>query len=280
MSGSRRKQTKMANFQTHITGSTLLGIGYGAVAHFYFDVSLGHSFVAAALCSVAGMLPDLDHKLGIPLREMLNFVAVLVPMLMMPRFMELGLVPEQLVFVTVVLYVLIRFVGGALFRKFTKHRGMWHSIPAAAAAGMVTYVICLSPEQEIRMMKSWAVVLGFLLHLVLDEIYSVDLIGRRLKKSSGTALKFFGKDAGPNLFAYANLIILGVFIASDGVVMDCCREAKADGVAHQHEDRHDDDHSYGFGDVLEKLGNRTRSWVSEAFKPPSVIQESQQPFMR
>ena len=70
----------MANFQTHIGASTVLGVGYGAVAHFYFDVSIAHSLVAAALCSIAGMLPDLDHKLGIPLRETLNFVAVLVPM--------------------------------------------------------------------------------------------------------------------------------------------------------------------------------------------------------
>jgi len=270
----------MANFQTHIGASTVLGVGYGAVAHFYFDVSIAHSLVAAALCSIAGMLPDLDHKLGIPLRETLNFVAVLVPMLMMPRFMELGLTPEQLVFVAIISYVLIRFVGGSLFRKFTKHRGMWHSIPAAAAAGMVTYVICLSPEQDVRMMKSWAVVLGFLLHLILDEIYSVDLIGRRLKKSSGTALKFFGKDTGPNVFAYANLIVLGVFIASDNVMMDCCREAMADGIAHSGE-HSGHDHGFAFGDVIEKLGERTQSWVSQAFEPPSQIQQGQQqPFMR
>ncbi len=268
----------MANFQTHITASTLLGVGYGAVAHFYFDVSLGHSLVAAALCSIAGMLPDLDHKLGIPLRETLNFVAVLVPMLMMPRFTELGLTPEQLVFVAVVSYVLIRFVGGALFRKFTKHRGMWHSIPAAAAAGMVTYVVCLSPEQEVRMMKAWAVVLGFLLHLLLDEIYSVDLIGRRIKKSSGTALKFFGNNSGANLFAYANLVVLAVFIASDNVVMDCCRQVKAEGVAHAY--GHDHGVPFRLGDVIDKLGERTQSWVSQAFEPPSQLQQSQQPFMR
>jgi len=48
----------MANFQTHIGASTVLGVGYGAVAHFYFDVSIAHSLVAAALCSIAGMLPD------------------------------------------------------------------------------------------------------------------------------------------------------------------------------------------------------------------------------
>ena len=32
---------------------------------------------------------------------------------------------------------------------------------------------------------------GFLLHLTLDEIYSVDILGTRLKTSFGTALQFF-----------------------------------------------------------------------------------------
>jgi 4-amino-4-deoxy-L-arabinose transferase-like glycosyltransferase len=35
------------------------------------------------------------------------------------------------------------------------------------------------------------VFLGFVLHLVLDELYSVDFMGYRLKRSFGTALKLF-----------------------------------------------------------------------------------------
>ena len=34
------------------------------------------------------------------------------------------------------------------------------------------------------------ITLGYFVHLILDEIYSVDLGNRRMKKSSGTALKF------------------------------------------------------------------------------------------
>ena len=270
----------MANFQTHVTGSTILGIGYGAVAHLYFDVSLAHSIVAGGLCSVAGMLPDLDHKLGIPLREMLSFLAVMVPMLMMPRFIELELTPEEVVFTTAILYVLIRFGFGALFRKFTKHRGMWHSIPAAAVAGMVTYIVCLSPQYEIRLMKSWAVVLGFLLHLLLDEFYSVDLIGRRLKKSSGTALKFFGNNKGANLFAYMNVIVLVFVIISDDAVMDCCREAK-DRVAVVGRDQQPvQNRGFNFNDVFNRFTKRTKALVSGAFQPPSSFEEPQQPFLR
>jgi hypothetical protein len=32
---------------------------------------------------------------------------------------------------------------------------------------------------------------GFLVHLLLDELYSVDLTNRRMKKSFGTALKLY-----------------------------------------------------------------------------------------
>ncbi|MEZ6093695.1 MAG: metal-dependent hydrolase [Pirellulaceae bacterium] len=207
----------MADFKTHITTSTVLGIAYGSAGHFLYDVSIPHSLVAGALCSVAGMLPDLDSDSGVPLREMLSFVSVVVPMMMIRRFYQFGWTPETMVFVAGVMYVGIRFGLGSLFRRFTKHRGMWHSVPAALIAGLVTYLVCLSPELGIRVFKSWAVVLGFLSHLLLDEIYSVDLSGRRIriKSSSGTALKFFGDSKVANVTAYSGLFFLGYLVFKD-----------------------------------------------------------------
>lgn len=214
----------MADFKTHVTASTILGIGYGTVAHMQFGVPIGHCLIAGALCSVAGMLPDLDSKSGIPQREMLCFVSVLVPMLMMFRFQELGFTAEQMVFIAGVSYIVIRFGLGELFKRFTKHRGMWHSIPAAAVAAMATYLVCFSPEPHIRLFKSWAVFLGFILHLALDEFYSVDIMGRRLKKSWGTAMKFYGKSSVANMTTYAKIGLLAFMIYSDGTFMECCRE--------------------------------------------------------
>lgn len=233
----------MADFKTHITSSTLLGIGYGVVANTQFGVPIGHCVIAGALCSVAGMLPDLDSKTGIPQREMLCFVSVLIPMLMMFRLQELGFTMEQMVFVSVVAYVVIRFGLGELFKRFTKHRGMWHSIPAAAVAAMATYLVCFSPETHLRLFKAWAVFLGFILHLLLDEFYSVDLMGRRLKKSWGTALKFFGNNKLTNMLTYAKVVLLGFLIYNDGYLMDCCREKGFNNYAkiEQHTDDHDDD---------------------------------------
>lgn len=213
----------MADFKTHITASSILGVGYASVGYAIFDVPPAHALVAAALCSVAGMLPDLDSNSGIPQREMLSFVSVCIPMLMIDRFEQLHLNHEQMVFAAGVMYVLIRFGIGNLFKKFTKHRGMWHSIPAALVAGMATFMVCLTPDVQIRVYKAWAVVVGFISHLVLDEVYAVNWEGKlpKAKKSFGTAMKFFGKDRLPNLLAYTNLILLAFLILGDDYIMEC-----------------------------------------------------------
>jgi membrane-bound metal-dependent hydrolase YbcI (DUF457 family) len=213
----------MADYKTHISTSTVIGCLYGAAGYYGFGVPLAHCMVAGSLCSVAGMLPDLDSNSGIPQREMLSFVSVIVPMLMLPRFQALGLNPEQMVFVAGVMYVIIRFGIGALFRRYTKHRGMWHSIPAAVIAGLVTFMICLSSEFEIRIFKAWAVVIGFMVHLVLDEIYAVNWQGKlpRTKKSFGTAIKFWSNNNWANIATYAKLVILIFMIVGDDYAMDC-----------------------------------------------------------
>jgi len=216
----------MADFKTHITTSSVLGIGYGIGGHFLFDVPIAHAIVAGSLCSVAGMLPDLDSKSGIPQREMLSFVAVIAPMLMLPRLDVYGLTTEHKVFVAGILYVVIRFGIGSLFRKYTKHRGMWHSIPAALIAGLATFMICLSPELDTRIYKAWAVVLGFVSHLFLDEIYAVNWQGKlpKTKKSFGTALKFFGNNSFANVMTYAKLVLLVSIVAGDDYMIECLCE--------------------------------------------------------
>ena len=219
----------MADFKTHITASTVLGAAYGGAGWYFLGIPPAHAMIAASMCSVAGMLPDLDSNSGIPQREMLSFVSVIIPMLMLDRFEALHLTTEQIVFVAGVMYVIIRFGIGGLFRKFTKHRGMWHSIPAALVAGLVAFLVCLSADLQIRIFKAWAVVLGFIIHLILDEIYAVNWQGKlpKAKKSFGTALKFWGKDPLPNYATYAKLVALVVIIVSDDYVMDCYCEPPA-----------------------------------------------------
>jgi membrane-bound metal-dependent hydrolase YbcI (DUF457 family) len=94
---------------------------------------------------------------------------------------------------------------------------MFHSLPAAAIAGQVTFLAFVSEEPLRRYFVSSAVVLGFLTHLVLDEIWSVKLgmFGPKFKKSFGTALKFHGPVLWPNLLTYALALALGALAAGD-----------------------------------------------------------------
>lgn len=217
----------MADFRTHITTSTILGIGYGIAGHLVFELPISQCLVAGTLCSIAGMLPDLDSDSGIPLREMLCFVSVLVPLLMLERFRQMGLNTEMIVLVSGILYVAIRFGIGAIFRRYTRHRGMWHSIPAAMIAGMVTYLVCLSPELGVRLFKSWAVVIGFLSHLFLDEVYSIDLRGRRIKKSIGTAMKWYGDNQFANFMTYTKLVFVAGLVMGDQPLMNHLEQRQA-----------------------------------------------------
>lgn len=200
----------VADFKTHITGSTIIGAAYGYWGSAAQAMPLESSLVAAGLCSVSGMLPDLDSDSGVPLRETTMFASAVVPMLALGRLRELGLSPEAMVLAAGLIYLTLRFVIAEIFRHYTVHRGMWHSIPAAASAGLVAYLIMPSMEEHIRLYKTVAVILGFMVHLILDEIWSVQFSGGRfrLKKSFGTALKFWGPKLGANLSVYVKLALL------------------------------------------------------------------------
>lgn len=202
----------MAGFQTHITVSTVLGFGLAWVGHEHYQLDWGTCAVGGALCSMGGMMPDLDSDSGIPARETLNFAAAIAPMLLFKRLHYIGIDVEHMILFGAPLYLLIRFGFGSIFRKFTVHRGMFHSIPALAISYLITYLLCDEGVTTARIFKASGMAIGFFSHLLLDEIWSVKFgaTGPRLKSSFGTAIKFFGTQGGANSFCYATLILLGL----------------------------------------------------------------------
>ena len=198
----------MAGFKTHITVSTLVGAGAGVAGHLY-GLPWESCVLGAGLCSVAGILPDLDSSSGVPFRESLAFLSAFVPLMMLRRFDHFQWTPETRILFAAVIYMVVRFGIGPFFRNYTVHRGMWHSIPAAASVGLLTFLICGDAEMPTRLFWSGAVVAGFMTHLILDEIYSIDVHGVRLKKSFGTALKFYSsRGMWPNVSTYGKLALL------------------------------------------------------------------------
>lgn len=175
---------------------------------------LSSSLLAGGLCTLGGVLPDVDSDNAVIFRELLTFTAAVTPMLLLDHFRSLGWDQESIVVGSGLLYVIIRFGVGEIIRRTTVHRGMWHSIPAAAIVSGIVFMLCACPDLNIRLFKTSAAALGYLWHLVLDEIYAVEtgMLKVRTKKSFGTAFKFVGKDFVGNLMVYTGLIAVAATI--------------------------------------------------------------------
>jgi hypothetical protein len=126
----------------------------------------------------------------------------------------------------VALYLFIRFGVTNMVRKYTVHRGMFHSIPAGLIFAGVAFLIAGSSDLNIRYYKAGGVLAGFMSHLLLDEIYSFEWKSGRwhIKKSFGTALKIWGDDAWANFSTYAKLVVVGAIILSEPSVMEQLHE--------------------------------------------------------
>lgn len=211
----------MAGFKTHITTSTVLGIGGGAAAYGFYHMPASTCILAAGLCGVSGMLPDLDSGPGRPLRESMAFAAAVVPMAMVDRFKALGMNLEEIILIGGAMYLLIRFGLAALLRHFTVHRGMFHSFPACAIAAETVFLVFGCERTELRYFVAGAVVLGFMSHLILDEIWSIEFKHGlpHLKSSFGTAMKLWGPAMGPNILTYLILAGMTFFAVNDPVWM-------------------------------------------------------------
>ena len=207
----------MAGFRTHIAVSSMLGVGYAGVLHTMYGVSIPTAAVAGTLCGVAGMLPDLDSDGGIPLREVMSFAAATAPILFINRLESLELKRNEIVLISIGLYLFVRFGVAGMIRKFTVHRGMFHSIPAVLIFGGITYLLTGGRPAYERYVMAGGVMAGALSHLLLDEIYSIEFSsGRwRTKKSFGTALKFWGGSSKSTMAAYAKLAVVGAGVVGE-----------------------------------------------------------------
>ena len=98
----------------------------------------------------------------------------------------------------------------ALFKRVTAHRGAFHSIPMAMIFGLVVVSALIPYKMKSTAIAalSMSVVVGYLCHLLLDELNSaVNLDGKpfRPKKSLGTAMKLTASTSLTTAFMYMTL---------------------------------------------------------------------------
>ena len=201
----------MANFATHlnvsafVSGVSAVSIGYAfnekdAIIYFFAGI-------------VGGILPDIDHDKSTPLRILQFFFSNLIAFLITFKF--IGKIPIGNVLALWILSYLCMSILFYFLKKITKHRGMIHSIPSAFIFWFFTSLIAykfFSFSLQKSYILGFFIFLGYITHLVLDEIYSVDITGKRIKKSFGSALKICSKDKATNLLVYSMLFIIFIFL--------------------------------------------------------------------
>lgn len=181
----------MANFATHIGVGTVVAGGLATLTVASGLVTPDH-LVPVTLAAVFGsVLPDIDLKDSRPSRALFSGLAIFLSLAVLFTFAAHYSIVEMLL-VWIGTLVAVRFGLHKIFHKYAVHRGIWHSLLAAVFSALVTAIVfvhILGRPEGIAWLAASFMFLGFLTHLVLDEIYSVDVMDTRIKASFGTALK-------------------------------------------------------------------------------------------
>ncbi|MGQ0457139.1 MAG: metal-dependent hydrolase [Hyphomicrobium sp.] len=181
----------MANFTTHIAVGTVVS-GALATLTLAADVVAPENLVAVTLAGVLGsVLPDIDLKDSRPSRAMFAGLGVFFSFAaLFNAATKLSIAELWIVWLGTL--VAVRYGLHAIFHRLARHRGIWHSILAAVFSSVATAVVyyhVLGRHEGVAWLAAAFMMAGFLTHLALDEMYSVDVMDTRVKASFGTALK-------------------------------------------------------------------------------------------
>ncbi|QUM81107.1 metal-dependent hydrolase [Moritella sp. 5] len=205
----------MANFNTHLNVAALLtGVSSASL------VAAGHIELNTAiwlwfLGTIGGLLPDIDSDNSTSLDTIFNIFAFAVILIIM-RYMtstyfgELSFV--EVIAIPVVTYGVMKYGLRTIFERLTVHRGSCHSLLFLVLCGLITTQVIANIDgidsdkaDSLAWLSGGFVFLGGFIHLVLDEMYSVDLRNIKIKRSFGTALKL--------VYLNSKLLALGMIIA-------------------------------------------------------------------
>jgi membrane-bound metal-dependent hydrolase YbcI (DUF457 family) len=183
----------MANFSTHVTVAVVASSAAAIAAVNIQLISFDQTLWLILLGTLGGMLPDIDADNSRPVRLLFTILA-LASVTVVAQAMQYRYEPYWILGAATAAYFAVRYGVFELFNHFTEHRGVFHSLLAAVFFGLLTTFISHDLVHW-EVMQSWLngffITLGFIVHLLLDECFSVDLTNRRMKKSFGTALKLF-----------------------------------------------------------------------------------------
>lgn len=185
----------MANFTTHMAVGTVVAGTLGTLT-LAADVVAPENVVNVTLaCVVGSILPDIDLQKSRAGRGMFTGLAIFFSFaVLFSLVMQFSIAELWILWLGAL--VGVRYGLYAIFHRLSVHRGNWHSLMAGllvSALTAIAFKYVFGRHEGVAWLAAGFMFIGYMVHLILDEIYSVDIAGHRLKASFGTALKFFDK---------------------------------------------------------------------------------------
>jgi len=207
----------MGNYRQHMTFASVVGVVYALGVSTLAGVHWVYGTVAALLTTLGGLLPDLDHPVGTQLKGFTGILGVLAAMAVWHRVARsIPDMPFELhMWMAVLAYIFVRHGLRRTLAKMMVHRGISHSFPTCAVWGAAAFLYYPADSTIVRLLMASAVTLGFLSHLLLDEMFSVELSGARVKRSFGTAMKFWAPSLPATMAMYLLLSLLAYRVVED-----------------------------------------------------------------
>ncbi|MCK5353801.1 MAG: metal-dependent hydrolase [Methyloprofundus sp.] len=183
----------MANFNTHLfVAASASGI---AVTGLYNKQLI--EFLEAPwfifLGTLGGLLPDIDADNSRPLKLLFAALATFSAVLIIMTYKDQTKLPALFILASSA-FLTVRFPLLSIFKRLTVHRGVFHSVLSAVFFTLST--VCISQRgfhttAHFSWLSGLLIGFGFIVHLLLDELFSVDLSNAQLKRSFGSAFKLF-----------------------------------------------------------------------------------------
>jgi len=199
----------MADFKKHTSVGLLWGLLISIVCFFAGYIDILQGVVATVLGIIGSGLPDIDSDTARPRRIILGILGITVPVILASSHFK-GSRVETIFCIVLFSYLFLQYVLSYVFAKYTKHRGLFHSIPMMVLFGELTFLMFSDSINQATLVYAGACAGGYLSHLILDEIYSVDIMGCSIKRSFGTALCFKGDSFLRNMILYLLIIVCGI----------------------------------------------------------------------
>lgn len=183
----------MANFNTHLAVASV-GSGLCATVALAGNAAPQTYLLTLTLAgAIGGILPDIDLEKAHPSRMLFGALGVIVAFIALFSLTRQYSIAELWI-IWLCVYLFVRYGVFNIFHHRTKHRGIFHSFLAGAFFMVLTAVVfqrALGEPPALAWLTGFFVLIGYIIHLALDEIYSVDVEGVYIKRSFGSALKLF-----------------------------------------------------------------------------------------